>query len=161
MAGTYNKVVLIGRLGRDPELKYTQTGTPVTNMPLATNETYFDREGNRQERTDWHRIVVWNKQAENVANYLRKGSLALVEGSLQTRKYQDNQGQDRYITEVRAQRVVFMDGQGQGSSPAPGGGSQTGKGDPFDSGSESSQESSENYGPAFPSEASAMDDAPF
>lgn len=160
MAGTYNKVILIGRLGRDPELKYTQTGTPVANMSLATNETYFDREGNRQERTDWHRIVVWNKQAENVANYLSKGRMALVEGSLQTRKYQDNQGQDRYITEVRAQRVVFMDGQGQGSSPAPGGGSRGGQ-DPFDSGTGSSQESQENYGPAFPSEASAMDDAPF
>ena len=72
MSGTYNKAILIGRLGRDPELRYTQNGTPVTQLSLATNEAYTDREGNRQERTEWHRVVVWNKQAENAARHLAK-----------------------------------------------------------------------------------------
>ena len=141
MAGSYNKVILIGRLGRDPELRYTQSGTPVANFPLATSETYTDKNGNKQEKTEWHKIVVWNNQAENVTKYLSKGRLALVEGSLQTRKWTDNQGQDRYTTEIRAQRVVFLDSQASVDS------------------SESSTE--ENYGPAFPSEASGIDEAPF
>lgn len=141
MAGSYNKVILIGRLGRDPELRYTPSGTPVANFPLATSETYTDKNGNKQEKTDWHKIVVWNNQAENVTKYLSKGRLALVEGSLQTRKWTDNQGQDRYTTEIRAQRVVFLDSQASVDS------------------SESSTE--ENYGPAFPSEASGIDEAPF
>ncbi len=155
MAGSYNKVILIGRLGRDPELKYTPSGTPVANFPLATSEVYVDREGNRQEKTEWHRIVVWSKQAESVANYLSKGRLALVEGSLQTRKWTDAQGQERYTTEIRAQRVVFLDSQGTAvgseevlSSP------KSNPTDPFNV-------NEEDLGPAFPSEASGMDEAPF
>jgi single-strand DNA-binding protein len=157
MAGSYNKAFLVGRLGRDPELRYTQSGTPVANFPLATDESFVDGQGNRQQRTEWHRIVVWNKQAETVSNYLGKGRLVLVEGSLQTRRWQDQNGQDRQVTEIRAQRVVFMDSQsqsaGQGQQPGP-----SGKGgeDPFNFNSDS-----DNYGPAFPSEASAIDDAPF
>ncbi|MEF8889136.1 MAG: single-stranded DNA-binding protein, partial [Desulfohalobiaceae bacterium] len=81
MAGTYNRAIIIGRLGRDPDLRYTQGGTPVANMSLATDETYTDREGNRQKRTEWHKVVVWNRQAETVSNYLAKGRMALVEGS--------------------------------------------------------------------------------
>ncbi len=160
MSGTYNKVVLVGRLGKDPEKRYTQNGTPVANMNMATNEVYFDREGTRQERTDWHRVVVWDKQAESVSNYLSKGSMALVEGSLQTRKWQDDQGQNRYITEVRAQRVVFMGRQSDAAVKAPGAA-------PAQEGVEESQdpfafsEGSEEFGPAFPSEAGSMDDAPF
>jgi len=160
MAGSLNKVLLVGRLGRDPELRYTQSGTPVANFTMATDESFVDREGNRQERTEWHRIVVWNKQAETSSNYLSKGRLVLVEGSLQTRKWQDQQGQNRYTTEIKAQRVVFMDSQGQSTASAPGHGSTSGSGqdeDPFDM----QQGGSENLGPAFPSEASAMDDAPF
>ena len=151
MAGSYNKVILIGRLGRDPELRYTPSGTPVVNFPLATSETYIDKDGNRQEKTEWHRIVVWAKQAESVANYLSKGRLVLVEGSLQTRKWTDNQGQDRYTTEIRAQRVIFLESQAatqeaaQAKTPTPN--------DPF------SKE--EDLGPAFPSEASGIDEAPF
>ena len=141
MAGSYNKVILIGRLGRDPELRYTLSGTPVANFPLATSETYTDNNGKKQEKTEWHRIVIWGKQAESVANYLSKGRLALVEGSLQTRKWTDNQGLDRYTTEIRAQRVVFLDSQSSSvEDPEP---------------------STEDYGPAFPSEASGIDEAPF
>ena len=104
-----NKVMIIGRLGRDPELRYTQNGTPVTSLNIATDESYIDREGVRQDRTEWHRVTVFQKQAENCSNYLTKGSLVFVEGSLQTRKWQDQQGQDRYTTEIKAQRVQFLD----------------------------------------------------
>jgi single-strand DNA-binding protein len=112
MAGTYNRVVIIGRLGRDPELKYTQNGSPVCNMSLATDESY-KRDGEWVKQTEWHKAVVWGKQAEMVANYLSKGSMALVEGSLQNNKWQDQQGNNRVSTEVKAQRVVFMDSKQQ------------------------------------------------
>ncbi len=104
-----NKVMLIGRLGRNPELRYIPGGQPVTTLNLATDDSYTDRDGNRVERTEWHRVNVWGKQAESCCNYLAKGSLVYIEGSLQTRKYQDQQGQDRYATDVRAQRVIFLD----------------------------------------------------
>ncbi len=161
MAGSYNKVFLVGRLGRDPELRYTPNGTPVANFPLATDESYNDRDGNRQQKTEWHRIVVWNKQAESVSNYLGKGRQALVEGSLQTRKWQDQQGIDRYTTEIRAQRVVFMDSMSQGTKQAyqsEQAQSTRTQEDPFNAEQGDQQE---NFGPAFPSEASAIDDAPF
>jgi len=147
-----NKVIIVGRLGRDPELRYTQSGTPIGNMSIATSESFTDQQGQRQERTEWHRIVVFGKQAENCSNYLHKGSQALVEGSLQTRKWQDQQGQDRYSTEIKAQRVQFLDSksanQGQGQSQG-----QQSQGQPANENT--------NMGPAFPSEASAMDDIPF
>lgn len=117
-----NKVMLIGRLGRDPELRYTQTGTPVTTLNVATDESYIDRDGNRVERTEWHRVTVFQRQAENCTTYLGKGSLIYVEGSLQTRKWQDSQGQDRYTTEVKAQRIQFLErrgGQNQEGGAAP------------------------------------------
>lgn len=165
MAGSYNKVFVVGHIGRDPELKYTQSGTPVTNFTLATNEVFNDREGKRQERTEWHRIVVWDRQAENVCQYMSKGKQVLVEGSLQTRKWQDQQGQDRYTTEIRAQRVVFMGGGQQGASSYE----KEGAGrDPQGQGAaaqgaaaQGEAASGGNLGPLFPSEASAMDDAPF
>jgi single-strand DNA-binding protein len=131
MAGSLNKAIIIGRLGTTPELKYTAQGTPVTNFNIATDESYTDKTGNKVEQTEWHRIVVWQRQAENVCKFLQKGSLALVEGRLQTRKWQDQQGQDRYTTEIVAQNVTFMDSkqdaerrQGaqsmdQGQSPYP------------------------------------------
>ena len=114
---TLNLVQIIGRLGRDPELRYTHTGSPVASLNIATDESYVDRDGNKVERTEWHRVLVFQRQAENCANYLRKGSLVYVEGSLQTRKWQDQNGQDRYTTEIKAQRVQFLDrredGQGE------------------------------------------------
>ena len=114
---TLNLVQLIGRLGRDPELRYTYTGSPVASLNIATDESYVDRDGNKVERTEWHRVLVFQRQAENCANYLRKGSLVYVEGSLQNRKWQDQNGQDRYTTEIKAKRVQFLDrredGQGE------------------------------------------------
>ena len=109
-----NKVMIIGRLGRDPELRYTQNGSPVASLNIATDESYMDRDGNKVERTEWHRVSVFQRQAENCANYLTKGSLVYVEGSLQTRKWQDQNGQERYTTEFRADRVQFLDSKGHG-----------------------------------------------
>jgi single-strand DNA-binding protein len=152
-----NKVMIIGRLGADPELKYTQSGTPVARMRIATSETYTDREGNRQESTEWHTVVVFQRQAENCANYLSKGSMVYVEGSLQTRQWQDQQGQNRYTTEIKGQRVQFLDRKGDGPG-ASGQGQQQGR--------NSGQQSQHGYdaddlGPSFPGEASGMDEVPF
>lgn len=95
-----NRVMIIGRLGRDPELKYSSSGMPIANLRIATDESYVDRDGNKVERTEWHTVVVFQRAAENCSNFLSKGSLVYVEGSLQTRKWQDQQGQDRYTTEI-------------------------------------------------------------
>ena len=119
MSGTLNKVILVGRLGQDPKLAYTQSGQPVCNMRMATNEISTDKDGNRQERAEWHSVVVWGKQAEFCGNYLSKGRLVLVEGRLQTRQWQDQQGQNRYSTEIVAQRVQAMDSKGQRTEEAP------------------------------------------
>ena len=149
-----NKVMIIGRLGRDPELRYTQSGSPVASLNVATDESYVDRDGNKVERTEWHRVSVFQRQAENCATYLSKGSLVYVEGSLQTRKWQDQQGQDRYVTEIQGQRVQFLDrkGEGDGQQGRQGGGRQA-------QGRHSADY--EDLGPAFPSEASGLDDVPF
>ncbi|THB68226.1 MAG: single-stranded DNA-binding protein [Desulfovibrio sp.] len=154
MAASLNKVMLIGRLGRDPELRYTQSGTPVANFSMATDESYRGKDGNMVEQTEWHNIVVWNKQGENCANYLSKGRLVFVEGRLQTRKWQDKQGQDRYTTEIVASRVQFLE---------PRGGASTGASDtpPPPGDADFSPSQNDDMGPAFPSEASGMDDVPF
>ena len=117
-----NKVMIIGRLGRDPELRYSQSGSPVCTLNIATDESYTDRDGNRVDRAEWHRVVVFQKAAENCSQYLTKGSLVFVEGSLQTRKWQDQQGQDRYTTEIKAQRVQFLDRKGDAPRGEGGGG---------------------------------------
>jgi single-strand DNA-binding protein len=148
-----NKVMLIGRLGRDPELRYTQTGSPVASLRLATDESYTDKDGNRVERAEWHSVVVFQRAAENCANYLTKGSLVFIEGSLQTRKWQDQQGQDRYTTEIKASRVQFLDRRGEaGGKPADEGEAPRKQG---------RKQQNDDLGPAFPSEASGMDDMPF
>lgn len=107
--GDFNKVFLLGRLARDPEIRYTQNGSAIANMTVATDESFVGSDGNKVERTEWHRVTVFGKMAENCGNYLGKGSLVHVEGSLQTRKWQDQNGQDRYTTEIKAQRVQFLD----------------------------------------------------
>ena len=109
--GTVNKVILIGRLGADPELKYTAAGTAVSTFSLATNMVWKDQSGNQQERTDWHRIVAWRKQAEIVGEWLKKGSQIYIEGSLQTRSWQDKDGNTRYTTEVTAENIQFLGGK--------------------------------------------------
>jgi len=119
-----NKVILIGNLGRDPELRYTSGGTPVANFTLATTDRWTDPgSGEKRERTEWHRVVVWSKQAEIAGEYLRKGRQVYVEGSLQTRDWTDKEGNKRYTTEIRAQRFQMLGSRVQesrdASEPAP------------------------------------------
>ena len=109
-----NKVIVLGRLGQDPELKHTAGGSPVTNLSVATNESWVDKQGQKQERTEWHRVVVWGKLAELCNQYLAKGRQVYVEGRLQTRSWEDNQGQKRYTTEITANTVEFLGGPNQG-----------------------------------------------
>lgn len=104
-----NKVMIIGRLGADPELRYTQAGQPICSLRVATDESYTDKDGNRVERTEWHSVVTFGKTADHCNQYLHKGSLVYVEGKLATRKWKDQKGQDRYTTEIRAERVQFLD----------------------------------------------------
>jgi len=105
-----NKVILLGRLGQNPEVRNTPSGASVANFSLATNESWMDKNGQKQERTEWHRIVVWGKLAELCGQYLSKGRQAYVEGRLQTRQWQDKDGQTKYTTEVQAQTVQFLGG---------------------------------------------------
>jgi single-strand DNA-binding protein len=118
-----NKVMLIGNLGRDPEVRFTQGGTPVANFTLATNERWTDQSGEKQERTEWHRIVVWGKQAEIAGEYLRKGRQIFVEGALQTREWTDKDGHKRYTTEIKAMRFQMLGGRddrdASGGAPEP------------------------------------------
>jgi single-strand DNA-binding protein len=114
-----NKVILVGNLGRDPEVRYTASGTPVANFTMATTERWSDPSGERKERTEWHRIVVWGKQAEIAGEYLRKGRQVYVEGSLQTREWTDREGNKRQTTEVRAQRFQMLGGRGEAEAPVP------------------------------------------
>ena len=100
-----NKVMIIGRLGRDPEMRYTQAGKPVCSLNVATDEGYTNDRGEKVDKTEWHKAVFWDRQAETCSQYLAKGSLVFVEGRLSTRKYQDQQGQGRYVTEIQGQRV--------------------------------------------------------
>jgi single-strand DNA-binding protein len=110
-----NKVMLIGHLGGDPELRYTPAGSAVATFSLATNETWKDKDGNKQERTEWHRIVVWSKLAEIAGEYFKKGSQLYVEGRLTTRSWQDKEGVKRYMTEVVAQTCLMMGRKADGS----------------------------------------------
>ncbi len=125
MARGVNKVILIGNLGRDPEVRYLPSGSAVTNLALATTETWRDKQsGDQQERTEWHRIVMFGRLAEIAGEYLRKGSQVYIEGKLQTRKWQDKQtGQDRYSTEIVANEMQMLGsaGGGGGSSSSYGG----------------------------------------
>lgn len=117
MARGVNKVILIGNLGRDPELRYMPSGGAVVNITLATSDTWKDKSsGETKERTEWHNVVFFNKLAEVVAQYLKKGSRVFVEGSLRTRKWQDKDGQDRYSTEIVASDMQMLDSRGSTSS---------------------------------------------
>jgi len=122
-----NKAILIGNLGKDPELRYTPSGQAVASFPLATTERYKDKDGNWQERTDWHNIVVWGRQGETAKEYLTKGRSAYIEGRIQTRSYDDRDGNKKWITEIVANRVQFLGGRGEG---AGGGRAETAKGEP-------------------------------
>lgn len=125
MSGSLNKVILVGNLGRDPEVRSMQSGDKVANLSIATSERWRDREGNQQEKTEWHRVVIFGKVAEIAERYLKKGSKVLIEGQLQTRKWTDQSGQDRYSTEVVVRgfggNMTMLDGPG-GSGGGGGGG---------------------------------------
>ena len=149
-----NKVMLIGNLTQDPEASRTPSGTAVSTLRLAVNESFQNKAGEKVEKTIFLDVVFWDRQAETCSQYLAKGSLVFVEGRLSTRKYQDQQGQGRYVTEIQGQRVQFLDrkGEGDGQQGRQGGGRQTQRRHSADY---------EDLGPAFPSEASGLDDVPF
>jgi len=119
MARSLNKVMLIGHLGADPELRYTPSGVPVATFRIATNETWRDAEGNQQERTEWHTIVVWRKLAELTNDLLKKGSRVYVEGRLQTRTYEDKNGIRRTVTEIVADDIILLEPRTATSETTP------------------------------------------
>ncbi|AZN73793.1 single-stranded DNA-binding protein [Georhizobium profundi] len=128
MAGSVNKVILVGNLGADPEIRRTQDGRPIANLSVATSETWRDRNsGERKEKTEWHRVVIFNEGLCKVAeSYLKKGAKVYIEGQLQTRKWQDQSGQDKYSTEIVLQgfnsTLTMLDGRGEGGGMGQGGG---------------------------------------
>ena len=128
--GSVNKVILVGNPGRDAELRYTPSGAAVATLNMATTEMWNDRNGQRQEKTEWHRVVLWGKQAESLQEYLVKGKQIYVEGRLQTRQWDDKDGNKRYTTEIKADRITLLGGgggrsgameRGGGGSAVPGG----------------------------------------
>ena len=119
--GSVNKVILLGNLGRDAELRYTPGGAAVATLNLATTEVWNDRNNQRQEKTEWHRVIIWGKQAESLQEYLTKGKQIYVEGRLQTRQWDDKDGNKRYTTEIKADRVTLLGGSGRGGHQAAAG----------------------------------------
>jgi single-strand DNA-binding protein len=110
--GSVNKVILVGNLGKDAELRYTPGGTAVATLRLATTDRFKDKDGQWKEQTEWHTVVIWDKTAESLAEYLRKGKQIYVEGRLQTRSWDDREGKKRYSTEIRGDRIVLLGGRG-------------------------------------------------
>ena len=139
--GSVNKVILVGNLGRDAELRYTPGGAAVATINMATTEVWNDKAGQRQEKTEWHRVVLWGKTAESLNEYLTKGKQIYVEGRLQTRQWDDKDGNKRYTTEIRGDRVVLLGsgggGRGGGGASRGGGSADAGGGDPGGSGVDS------------------------
>jgi single-strand DNA-binding protein len=138
-----NKVILVGRLGRDPETRYTGGGQAVANFSVATDETYKDKNGERQKRTEWHKIVVWGKQAEIAQQYLKKGSLIFIEGRIQSREWQDKEGQKRTSFEIVASNFRMLGGRGDGAAAGASAGASRGGGggDDFDNHASPAEES--------------------
>lgn len=126
-----NKVILVGRLGQNPEVRYTPSGAAVANFSVATNESWTDKSGQKQERTEWHKVVVWGKLAELCAQYLAKGRQCYLEGRLQTRQWQDKDNQTKYTTEIQAQTVQFLGG---GASAGTGQGAEFNQDQGFEAG---------------------------
>jgi single-strand DNA-binding protein len=120
--GSVNKAILVGNLGRDAEMRFTAGGTPVATVSLATTERFTDREGQKREDTQWHRIVIWGKTAESLHEYLTKGKQIYVEGRIQTREWTDKEGKPAKTTEIRADRIVLLGGGGGGGGESRGGG---------------------------------------
>src|SRR5271169_4582139 len=130
-----NKVILVGRLGRDPETRFTGGGQAVANFSVATDETYKDKNGERQKRTEWHKIVVWGKQAEIAQQYLKKGSLVFIEGRIQSREWQDKEGQKRTSFEIVATNFRMLGGRGDSAAVGAAAGGGSSRSEDFDQGS--------------------------
>jgi len=145
--GSVNKVILVGNLGRDAELRYTPGGAAVATLNMATTEVWNDKSGQRQEKTEWHRVVLWGKTAESLSEYLTKGKQIYVEGRLQTRQWDDKDGNKRYTTEIRGDRVVLLGGGGGRGQVSRGG--------------TSDEMGGHAPGPEGPSEPLTDDDIPF
>jgi single-strand DNA-binding protein len=155
MARGVNKVILVGNLGKDPDTRYMPSGKAVTNFSIATSESWTDKQsGDKQERTEWHNIVLFDKLGEIAAEYLRKGSQVYIEGSLRTRKWQDKEGKDRYTTEIVGRDMQMLGGRGG----AGGGAGASGGGEPRQS---SRPAASEERGPPATEEGGFDDDIPF
>lgn len=122
-----NKVMLIGNLGKDPEVRYTTSGQAVASFSIATSEKFKNRNGEMEERTEWHNVVLWGRQAEIAGEYLAKGRTVFIEGRLQTRKWQDKDGRDRYTTEIVGDRMQMLGGKGEGGAGRQGGGRSGGE----------------------------------
>lgn len=119
MAGSVNKVILIGHLGKDPEMRYTAAGAPIANFSLATSESWKDKQsGEKTDKTEWHNIVMFDKVAEIAGQYLKKGSLVYLEGKLQTEKWTDKEGNDRYTTKIIANQMTMLGGKAEGEKPS-------------------------------------------
>lgn len=160
MARGVNKVILIGNSGADPELRYTPGGTAVSNFSIATNESWTDSSGERQERTEWHRIVVWGRLAEICNQYLRKGSKVYIEGKLQTRSWEGQDGLKRYTTEVVARDMQMLDARGEMGS-MDGGYGGTPQGDGSQGRSQPTDSASDDTSAPEPPSYAADDDLPF
>src|SRR5262252_2639101 len=152
--GSVNKVILVGNLGRAAELRYTPGGAAVATLNMATTEVWNDKSGQRQEKTEWHRVVLWGKTAESLNEYLTKGKQIYVEGRLQTRQWDDKDGNKRYTTEIRGDRIVLLGGGG-------GGGGRSGGGGGMSRGSSMGDDMGGGHAPDAPSEPLTDDDIPF
>jgi single-strand DNA-binding protein len=154
--GSVNKVILVGNLGRDAELRYTPGGAAVATINMATTEVWNDKTGQRQEKTEWHRVILWGKSAESLTEYLTKGKQIYVEGRLQTRQWDDKDGNKRYTTEIRGDRVVLLGGgAGRGAAAGPSRGGSAGVDDVVGHGPAA------GGGAEAPSEPLTDDDIPF
>jgi single-strand DNA-binding protein len=158
-----NKVILVGRLGRDPETRYTGGGQAVANFSVATDESYKDKNGERQKRTEWHKIVVWGKQAEIAQQYLKKGSLIFIEGRIQSREWQDKEGQKRTSFEIVASNFRMLGGRAEGAAAASAGGGASARsgGDDFESHAAPADDSYGGGAPAGSSPEISDEDIPF
>lgn len=128
-----NKAMIIGNLGKDPDVRYTQSNTAVANLSIATSDRYKDKSGEWKETTEWHKIVAWGRTAEVCQEYLKKGSKIYVEGSIQTNKWEDKDGQTRYTTEIKARRLIMLDSKGSGNGQAAPAGSESKASEPMSS----------------------------
>ena len=153
--GSVNKVILVGNLGRDAELRYTPGGAAVATLNMATTEIWNDKQGQRQEKTEWHRVVLWGKSAESLTEYLTKGKQIYVEGRLQTRQWDDKDGNKRYTTEIRGDRIVLLGGGG--GRGAGGGGGYGGA----SRGTGTDEMGGGGHGAEAPAEPLTDDDIPF